>query len=103
MKGTEKQIKWAEDIKAQTIRNIKAAIAANESIGMYELESELYGIMIEAVEVTFEKVNDAAKIINNRHLFYMDTIEGNVRRAENLINSGKLTVEQFAKANGVNR
>ncbi len=103
MKGTEKQIKWAEDIKAEAIRNCKAHIASNEAIGMFEQETELYRIMIEAMEGIFAKVDDAAVIIDKRHMVHIDTISSNIRRAMTLINRGSLTVEQFAKANGVNR
>lgn len=103
MQGTEKQIKWAEDIKAEAIRNCNARIAASEAVGMDQLENELYRIMIDAIEAIFDKVDDAAKIINKREMFYFETIQTNIRRAATLIRRGNLTVEQFAKANGVNR
>lgn len=103
MKGTEKQIKWAEDIKRETIANINNAIKANNEIGMFDAETELLTIMVKAVEIAFNKIDDAAIIINRRHLFSIDTIQANIRKALAMINAGKLTVDQFAKANGVNR
>ena len=103
MKGTEKQIKWAEDIKAQAINSCKARIAANNNIGMFADENELYEIVIKGLETVFAKIDDAAVIITKRHMFDYRTIEGNVRQAMTLIKRGNLTVEQFAKANGVSR
>lgn len=103
MKGSEKQVKWAEDIKAQAINNCKAIIEHNNEIGMFADENELYEIMIEAIEGIFAKADDAATIINKRSLFFADTINANVQRAKTLIKRGNLTVEQFAKANGVIR
>lgn len=101
MKGTEKQIKWAEEIKAQAIQNCMNYIAANESIGMHAEENELYRIMALAIEAVCDKLDDAAKIIDKRHLFEFRSIERSVQRADRLIRQGKLTVEQFARANGV--
>lgn len=101
MKGTEKQIKWAEDIKAQTIKNIKSHIAANEAIGMFAEETRLYKIMERAVENLFETIDDAAIIINKRELLDIQSINTNIQRALRLIRNGRLTVEQFAAANHV--
>lgn len=103
MKGTDKQIKWAEDIKAHAINNCKAQIEANNKIGMFSDENELYEIMILAIESIFAKVNDASVIINKREMFDSRTIDNNIRQALTLIRNGKMTVEQFAKSNGVKR
>lgn len=103
MKGTEKQIKWAEDIKAQAINNCKAQITANNKIGMFAEENRLYEIMILAIEAVFDKVDDAAVIINKRQMFDSRTIDSNIRQALTLIRQGKITIEDFAKINGVNR
>lgn len=103
MKGTEKQIKWAEDIKAQAINSCQARIDANTAIGCFADETEMYRIMINAIEVVFAKVDDAAKIIDKRYMFDSRNIESNIRQALTLIKRGDLTIEQFAAKNGVTR
>jgi hypothetical protein len=103
MKGTEKQIKWAEDIKAQAIRNCRAAIAKNVETGLDMEENRYFEVMIEAIEVTFEKVDDAAAIINRRYAFDIEAIYSHVQKAMRLVASGKMTFEEFARKNGVNR
>lgn len=101
MKGTEKQIKWAEDIKRNLISNIEHQVESNEGNLPNPTMAQLYRIMGKAVENIFANIDDAAVIINKRHIFDIDAVNSNVRRAETLIRRGQLTVEAFAKANRV--
>ena len=103
MKGTEKQIKWAEDIKAQAISHCRACIAANTEAGLFAAETELYEIMAEGIEACFARVDDAAIIIDKRDRFAPSSIDAYIRQAKTLIRQGRLTVEQFAAKNGVKR
>lgn len=75
MKGTEKQIKWAEDIKAEAIANL-------DNLINYAKRMESFGDMMksatnyytsEAAEIVkqyilnaFEKIDDAKYYIDNR-------------------------------------
>lgn len=101
MKGTEKQITWAQDILANAIRNCESVIRKDEENGIFAQRAPLYKIMKKAIEKIAATTDDASKVISNRHLFDGDTIERNVMRAETLIRRGTLTVEQFAQQNGV--
>ena len=66
-------------------------------------ENRYFEVMIEAIEVTFDKVDDAAAIINRRYVFDLEAIYRHVQQAMRLVASGKMTFEEFARKNGVNR
>lgn len=101
MKGTEKQIKWAEDIKRNLINNIENQAKTYEGNLPDPITAQLYRILGKAAENIFASIDDAAVIINKRDIFNIDTVNSNVRRAKTLIRRGQLTVETFAKANHV--
>lgn len=69
MKGTEKQIKWAEDIIAkarETLDRNIALIDRVDTIGARKDERQCYVDCRESLEKMLEGVDDAAKIIDMR-------------------------------------
>lgn len=108
MKGSMKQIKWAEDIKANAIGTCTANIErlGDEASATYEMDKvlvEVYRIFREALSAAFERIEDAAVIIDRRAKFDPSTINSKVQRTSELIKSGRLTLAQVAQANGVTR
>ena len=86
MKGTEKQIKWAEDIKANAFANIECCrkyltrFNGNENLAGYsaedinEAEAKLRAVL--------EKFDDASWIINHRGtLIDMDKVVNQIAAA----------------------
>lgn len=79
MKGTEKQVKWAEDIKAamyNQIDNMRRNRARFDAVPNEKPDNFLYpytAACIEAVEAELnmfwaqDALKDAAVVINNRH------------------------------------
>lgn len=71
MKGTEKQVKWAEDIKRVEIENLQNNITRMEEHKehfVYELKA--FNETKEEVEKVLEDCEDASQIINMRDKFY---------------------------------
>lgn len=103
MKGTEKQITWAEDIKATAINHCDNRINWEiEYRGSNETEDAiLYRIYRAALTKAFEALDDAAKIIDKRNLYTTSTVDANVRQIKNLVAAGRMTIEQAAAKLGV--
>lgn len=71
MKGTEKQIKWAEDIKRVAIENLQNNITRmeqNKEYFVYELKA--FNETLVEVETVFNSCEEASQIINARDKFY---------------------------------
>lgn len=71
MKGTEKQIKWAEDIKRVALENLQNNITRmeqNKECFVYELKA--FNETKEDVEKVFEVCEEASQIINMRDRLY---------------------------------
>lgn len=82
MKGTEKQIAWAEDIiksaRGTVAANVKlnneraeehAKIEGSKAYQYYREEAEKWTRLGEQLEKIFSMTDDAVKIIEERHLF----------------------------------
>lgn len=91
MKGTEKQIAWATDIKESAIR-AAANIVQNAQKGCYayrvppisvEVAKELEQVVISG----FSTMDDAAQIINVRERFTQDALERMAQRETNRRNA----------------
>ena len=107
MKGTEKQIKWAEDIKLNALnacdRNIEVAMSRYEETGldMYKTQATLYKIAKAAFEKAFSGIDDASTIIDKQYKFNGKTANEYVTRMMEQINKGRITIERIAKDNGI--
>jgi hypothetical protein len=108
MKGTEKQIAWAQDIRSQAIENIESNIKLNaeryeefDHHPMYAANVESYKIMRAVIEGIYEAHDDAEYIINHRTILSPSGYTVHVNRWAEMILSGKKTVEQIAKENGL--
>ena len=71
MKGSEKQIKWAEDIKSNAFNTIDANLKRmeKENPGLFRFEIQAYKECREMIEKTFTTCEDAKQIIENRDMF----------------------------------
>lgn len=79
MKGTEKQIAWATDIKENAIR-AAACIVRNAQNGCYDhrllpISVEVAKDLEQVVINGFASMDDAAQIINTRERFTQDALE----------------------------
>jgi len=96
MKGTEKQIKWAEDIKANAINTCTANIERLSGQPLDAMRVEVFKVIRKTLIDGFEQIDDAAVIINKRAHFDPMAIIRMADRTSELINSGRMTLEQFA-------
>ena len=96
MKGTEKQIKWAEDIKANAINTCTANIERLSVQPLDAMRVEVFKVIRKTLIDGFEQIDDAAVIINKRAHFDPMAIIRMADRTSELINSGHMTLEQFA-------
>ena len=78
MKGSEKQIKWAEDIIADARKIIADNIHLNQNreaefgAGIYSRRAEQWEKVSAQIEAAIAKCDDAAIIINKRNMFSYD-------------------------------
>lgn len=78
MKGSEKQIKWAEDIIAGARKIIADNIQINQNreaeygVGIYSRRAEQWEKLSTQIEEAVAKCDDAAIIINKRNMFSYD-------------------------------
>lgn len=84
MKGTEKQIKWAEDIMRQARETISRNIEnidKVDTVGIRSLERQCFVECGEALEKAFSQIDSAAKIIEMRDQFSSERIVRMVNHA----------------------
>ena len=106
MKGTEKQVAWAQDIRNTALKNIEANIERNAKMyeeydhhPMYAANIEAYKIMRAVITGIFAAHDDAEYIINHRAV--LTNFVYTVSRWAELIRTGKKTAEQIAAQNGI--
>ncbi len=88
MRGTEKQIKWVEDIKAGAFRQLDLFDETFERDAANGIKSPYTHESIDAVrqQITevFAKIDDAAKIIDRREMFsfrrLLNAVEAQAKR-----------------------
>lgn len=66
LKGTEKQVKWAEDIITITLNNVKSKINWKFAT---PTEKQVWEMLYSRVEADFNEIDNAADIINRRDEF----------------------------------
>jgi len=107
MKGTEKQIAWANEILDHALdtckRNIDLDTKRLEEYGhqVYRSGIDALKVMMKVIEKIGSTTEDAEKIINKKDILSGENILKTVDRWAEQIRDGKLTVEQLAKDNGV--
>lgn len=79
MKGSEKQIKWAMDIKESAIMAMEC-IVRNAENGCYDYRLRPISVDVakdlqQMIKTGFESMDDAAHIINIRHRFTQWALE----------------------------
>lgn len=106
MKGTEKQVAWAQDIHDKALENIEANIERNAKMyaecgqhPAYAANIKAYKIMRAVLAAIFAAHDDAEYIINHRAI--LTNFGTTVDRWAELIRTGKKTAEQIAAQNGI--
>lgn len=107
MKGTDKQIKWAEDIKAQAIatcvgniERMEKAIDNQTGRTVFPDEIEGYKVELAILQAFFAKFDDAAVIINKRNSIHPAQVNNAAFMFAQQIKAG-VTPKQIAADNGV--
>lgn len=107
MKGTEKQIKWAEDTKANALGTCEANIERMEKTidnqtgrTIFPDEIEAYKVQLAILQAFFAKVDDAAVIISKRDLIHPARINNVALQFAQRIKNG-VAPKQIAAENGV--
>ena len=100
MKGTEKQIKWAEDIIADCLSALNSNIERAENCPMDTNHAIALKILRAAWKNVFGRVEDAAKVIGNRHRCSWNNISSDANRIELMLSHGK-TIAEICKMYGV--
>ena len=89
MRGSERQIKWAEDIKAQALDTIRSMRETRKHYDDLDGKpnSNLYDITYEAIDAIeaelmlgFDRIEDASVIIDNRDRLTADAIRNQARK-----------------------
>ena len=101
MKGTEKQIKWAEDIKTGAMNTINANIERMSKDPASALEVRVLKILRVVAKRVFDSIDDAAKIIDRRNYLDGQAMIDMMYRYTNLIRQGKMSIDELAEKNGV--
>lgn len=103
MKGTARQIEWAEDIRRQAIENIEANIKLRAQYDDVPSAATVsaYKIMRAVVDGVFAAHDDAEWIINHRQMLTPSGYRVCVDRWAELISTGRMTAEQIAAQNGL--
>ena len=101
MKGTEKQIAWAQDIIKAGVNYLDERIAHDKELGLKGNREIAYRIMRAAYNNLLDIAPDAARIIDRRGQFRGSQIENDALMFENILNSRKLTADELAAKNGV--
>ena len=108
MKGTEKQIAWAQDIKRYALANLESNITLYtdclkeyDNHPLFAANIEAYKIMRAVIEGIFAAHDDAEYIINHREKLTPSGYTTYIDRWSELIRSGKKTAEQIARENGL--
>ena len=108
MKGTEKQIARAQDIRKQAMENIESNIKLNteryeefDHHPIYAANIEAFKIMRAVIDGIYAAHDDAEYFIDHRSILSFSGFIMHVNRWAEMIRSGKKTVEQIAKENGL--
>ena len=101
MKGSMKQIQWAEDIRANAINTCTANIERMSAEPLFALDVKVYKIFRAGLIARFDKIDDAALIIKQKELVDPRSIIDQVSRATEMIRDGKMTIEKLVQMSGV--
>ncbi len=103
MKGSEKQIKWAEDIKTNCIHSFEMTIERWEAqpAGAIKNSIKAYKLMLAITKYAFDHIDDAKTIIDRRTLFDASTLSRKADRWAEQLNRGETTITELAAKNGL--
>lgn len=97
MYGSEKQIKWAEDIKAEAIETCERNIARWEKEPIFAQDAEILKIFRDFHKAKLAQIDDASKIIKMRNQLCSQSILQAVEVVKTQISRGKITLDEFAR------
>ena len=89
MKGTEKQIKWAEDIMNNALNTVNANIEHSKTSDALLTRLQVYEEIKKMLEESFSQVTEASQLINARDRFDPRRINNIAQQRENQIRAGK--------------
>lgn len=101
MKGTAKQIAWAQDIIENGLNTIKANIELDEKKyaetghPMYQTSARLWRVELIAATTKAANVEDAEQVINRQHGYDGGCWVSVHDKYMRMINSGKVTIDQI--------
>lgn len=108
MKGTEKQIAWAEDIKSAAISNVNHNVVLSmqryeeyDHHPAYLATAEAFRIMAACLDRIFSVHDDAEYYITHKKSFEFENLCQTVDRWAELIRTGKKNAAQIAAENGI--
>ena len=108
MKGTEKQITWAQDIIKTSLEHAENNSKLNmdryeeyDHHPMYLANAEAYKLMTAVLKAIFAAHDDAAWIIEHRTRIGNQAISQQADRWADMIRSGRKTIAQIASENGL--
>lgn len=101
MKGTEKQIKWAEDIKTNAINTLEANIEKTATEPLFKADNQAYRILLAVTKNALSKIEDAGTLIDRRIYFDPRSLIKTASTWADNIRTGRFTVEQIAEQNRV--
>jgi len=101
MKGTEKQIQWAEDIKANAISNLRNNIERMSAEPRFEANVKAQKLMLAVLDVLFSRMDDASKIIDFREKFAPSHLFRTCDRWAELLDTGRATITEIAAREGL--
>ena len=101
MKGTEKQLKWVEDIKANAISCLENEITRKAAEPLFSADVRACRLMIAVVSAVFDAQADAAKIIDRRGMFAPAALFATCDRWADMLRTGRIDITTLAARNGL--
>lgn len=89
MKGTEKQITWANDIIQESRNTIAANIARFTELGL-ERDVKIWNMVSEQYETAISKIDNAAFIIEHRSSLNSSSVMNAYNQINIMVSSGKI-------------
>ena len=101
MKGTDKQIAWAEEIKSDALNTLDANIKRTEKLQFLREDNEAYRLLKAMTVKALGSIEEAGTLIERRNAFAPRSLTSTAATWANNIRSGRITAEEIAKKIGV--
>lgn len=101
MTGTDKQIAWAEEIKADALNTLDANIERTEKLQFLREDNEAYRLLKAMTVKALGSIEEAGTLIERRSAFSPRSLTSIAATWANNIRNGRITAEEIAKKIGV--